>query len=135
MGTAYLAAPEAEVHPAYRRAVLDARDGGQSTVRSGVYDELRGTRHWPERFGGRGVKNATWDDWEKGRRDLRELRRLYGEAERAGDDAGWGREGGRLTTYAGTGVGLVSEEKGAGDVTREVREGCRRVLEELRGKL
>ena len=136
MGTAYLATAEASIHPAYQRAVLDASDGGQSTARTSLYDHLRGTRHWPDRFGGRGVKNASWDDWVRGR-GLEELERAYREAEEATDrfgDQGWGIRG-RLTTYAGTGVGLVNSVRSADDVTREVREGCRRVIEALPSKL
>jgi nitronate monooxygenase len=40
--------------------------------------------------------------------DFEENQRLYPEAMKLGDE-GWGMEQGRITTYAGTGVGLVRE--------------------------
>ncbi|KAJ9645314.1 hypothetical protein H2199_003320 [Coniosporium tulheliwenetii] len=107
MGTRYLASPEAEISRGYRDEVVRASDGGQTTVRSGVYDKLRGTIDWPPG--------------------------LYNEAMKSGDK-GWGVEG-RLTTYAGTGVGLVKGVKGAKEITEEVREDAKRVLKSLGSRL
>jgi nitronate monooxygenase len=46
--------------------------------------------------------------------DFEENRRLlYDEALKLGDE-GWGKEHGRITTYAGTGVGLVKSIVPAG---------------------
>ena len=61
--------------------------------------------------------------------DEEENKKPYDEALAKGD-AGWGVDG-RLTTYAGAGVGLVKEIKKARDILKEVREGGIRVLEEL----
>ena len=58
-----------------------------------------------------------------------ENKKLYDEALAKGD-AGWGVDG-RLTTYAGAGVGLVKEIKKVRGIVEEVREGAIRVLEEL----
>jgi len=120
MGTRYLASPEAVVSQGYRKEVIRADDGGVNTVRSRLYDSLRGTSGWPERYGGRGVVNASWKDAQDGMPE-EENRKLYEEDMKRGD-AGWGPTG-RITTYAGTAVGLVREVKSAGDITREVREG------------
>ncbi|KAJ8608071.1 hypothetical protein MRB53_039906 [Persea americana] len=62
MGTRFLATPQAQVAEGYRKEVVRAGDGGQTTVRSSVYDSLRGTTEWPLRYGGRGVTNRSWDD-------------------------------------------------------------------------
>jgi nitronate monooxygenase len=56
---------------------------------------------------------------------------IYEEAMMMGDE-GWGVEG-RLTTYAGTGIGLVKEVKSAEEIVREVRDGTRDVLGKLSG--
>ncbi|KAK5108267.1 hypothetical protein LTR62_008651 [Meristemomyces frigidus] len=132
MGTRYLATPEANITQGYRNAVLAASDGGVTTARGHLYDTLRGTTSWPERYGGRGVLNLTWRDAEKGM-STEENKRLYEAAVEKGDN-GWGDEG-RLTTYAGAGVGLVRNVKSAAEVTKEVGEGARRVLEGSVGKL
>lgn len=128
MGTRYLATPEANIAHGYRQAVLRASDGGATTARGKLYDSLRGTTDWPDEYGGRGVLNGSWDDAEKGM-TFEENKRLYDEAVKTGDE-GWGAQA-RLTTYAGTGVGLVKEIKGAAAVTTEVREDAKRILETM----
>lgn len=114
--------------------MLHASDGGVATRRTRVYDAIRGTPGWPAAYGGRGVLNDTFWDSEKGMSE-QENRMRYGEAVERGDE-GWGSkregnggvEGGRMCTYAGTGVGLVRGVKGAGEVVEEVRRGLRGLL-------
>lgn len=127
MGTRYLAAPEANIAKGYRDAVLGASDGGVWTKRVKLYDTLRGTRDWPERYGGRGVLNESFFDAEKGM-DPEENQRLYDEAMKKGDE-GWG-ENARLATYAGAGVGLMKNVKSAARITEEVREDAKRILKQ-----
>ncbi|KAF2809905.1 inosine monophosphate dehydrogenase [Mytilinidion resinicola] len=131
LGTRLLASPEANIADGYRKEVLRARDGGQSTVRTKVYDALRGTTGWGEEYNGRAVVNRSFVDAGEGMGE-EENKRLY-EAEMEKGDAGWGVEG-RMTTYAGAAVGLVKEVKGAADIVEEVREGAVRVLEGLMGE-
>ena len=126
MGTRFLASPEANISKGYRDSVLRTTDGGQATVRTKVYDNLRGTTGWAETYNGRGIINKSYTDALAGM-DEDENKKLYGEAMGKGD-AGWDIDG-RMTAYAGSAVGLVKEVKGAGDVVREVREGARAVLE------
>ncbi|KAB8336839.1 hypothetical protein FH972_021147 [Carpinus fangiana] len=125
LGTRYLASEEAVIAKGYSDEIIRADDGGQTTVRSKVYDTLRGTTHWPERYGGRGVTNATFHDWNQGM-DLEQNKQLYESAVKAGD-SGWGPQG-RMTTYAGTAVGLVKTVQKASDITAEVREDSKRIL-------
>ena len=66
LGTRYLAASEATIAQGYQGAVLRASDGGSTTIRSSVYDQLRGTTEWPPGYGGRGVINASFRDHEAG---------------------------------------------------------------------
>ncbi|TKA26336.1 hypothetical protein B0A50_05115 [Salinomyces thailandicus] len=132
LGTRYLAAPEANIARGYRDAVLGAADGGVTTARGKVYDTLRGTTDWPQAIGGRSVLNASWYDHGRGM-SLEENKRLYNDALQKGDE-GWG-ETGRLTTYAGTGVGLVKEIKSAAAITEEVRDGATHVLKRASSKV
>lgn len=138
MGTRFLASDEAEIMNGYKQAVLGAGDGGQNTIRSRVYDILRGTNQWPASYNGRGVINKTYVEAMEGKVPEHEAKRLYNEAVQAGDD-GWGKEGkwqdGRMTTYAGTGVGLVKNIKPSAEIVEEVREGARRILEGMKGSI
>lgn len=129
MGTRFLASKEVMMpHPLYQEAILETLDGGQSTVRTKLFDTLRGPNIWPEAYDGRGVVSQTWRDHTNGM-SLEEIRKLHKEAEER-EDKGYGSNG-RVTMWAGTGVGLVREVKGAGEIAAGVREEARRVVEGL----
>lgn len=133
LGTAFLATPEAEIAQGYREEVVSASDGGNSTIRSRVYDSLRGTDFWPERFGARGVTNESWREWQRtGQEGMAANRNNYEKAIGLGD-AGWGPQG-RMTTYAGTGVGLVTSIKSAGEIVRSIRSESMDALNQIGGK-
>ncbi|KAG9237629.1 hypothetical protein BJ875DRAFT_453358 [Amylocarpus encephaloides] len=128
MGTRFLASTEAEISNGYQNAVLHASDGGVSTKRSTVYDRLRGTTGWPSTYDGRGILNDSFFDEQNGMNEA-ENRRLYEEAVKKGD-LGWGKDGkgARMTTYAGTGVGLIREVRRAGEIVNEVAEEAQKFL-------
>lgn len=128
LGTRFLASHEATITDGYRDEVVRASDGGVTTARTKVYDRLRGTTLWPERYNGRGVLNQSYHDHEKGVA-FEENKRMYDEAMKVGD-AGWGLAG-RITTYAGTGVGLVKQVMGAAEIVREVQSQARAVLKNV----
>lgn len=44
IGTRFLVSPEAEFSTGYKKAVADANDGGINTIRTTLYDRLRGTK-------------------------------------------------------------------------------------------
>lgn len=132
MGTRFLAAKEAVLPKGYREEVLRASDGGQTTVRTKVYDECRGTVGWAATHNARGVVNKTVVDALAGM-SSEENKRLYEEEMRKGDE-GWGVQG-RMTTYAGSGVGLVREVKSAREIVEEVREGARGALVAVQARL
>ncbi|QDS72842.1 hypothetical protein FKW77_007031 [Venturia effusa] len=125
MGTRYLASHEAEIAMGYQQEVVRASDGGQTTIRSSVYDELRGTTDWDPKYGGRGVTNKSYDDAIAGM-DFEENKKLYAEAVEQGDQ-GWGPHA-RMTTYAGTSVGLVTGVESAAKITMDVSHGARMAL-------
>lgn len=134
MGTRFLGASETNLHPNWRAEVLRERDGGQNTVKSMLFDELRGPSIWPEGYDGRGLANASSGDFNSGV-GIDEVRRLFAEASQEAD-GGFGAGGkGRAAMWAGTGVGLVTKEQGAAEIVEEVREGAVKALEDARARL
>lgn len=119
LGTRLLASEEATIADGYRKEVVRASDGGSNTARTKVYDQLRGTTMWPEKYNARGVLNRSFRDHASGM-PLEKNKQLYDTAMKDGD-AGWGIDG-RITTYAGTGVGLVRSVMKAGDIVRELQQ-------------
>jgi nitronate monooxygenase len=132
MGTRFLASHEAVIAKGYQDEVLRASDGGQTTVRTKVWDNCRGTTGWAETHNGRGIINKSYTDAMSGMSED-ENKKLY-EAEMSRGDQGWG-VGARLCTYAGSAVGLVKEVKSAKDIVIEVRDGARMMLEGTKSRL
>jgi nitronate monooxygenase len=128
MGTRFLAATEARISKGYQNEVVRAQDGGVSTTRTTLYNELRETVGWPDGFSPRTIVNKSWHEYNAGK-PFAELKVLHDEATKAGD-AGWGLEG-RLATYAGAGVGLVHDVKDARDIVVAVRSDAGKILKEL----
>ncbi|CAF9941982.1 hypothetical protein IMSHALPRED_003135 [Imshaugia aleurites] len=116
MGTKFLVCKEASIAKGYQDEVIRAKDGGRTTVRTNMYDMLRGTE-WPRHYGGRGIINSSSLDAQNGM-NLNENKKLYEEDLQKGNHE-WGQNG-RVTAYAGCGVGLVKEVKYAKDIMDEV---------------
>lgn len=119
LGTRFLASDEANVVDNYRKEVVRASDGGANTARTKVYDQLRGTTLWPEGYNARGILNQSFHDHKSGI-GFEENKKLYDEAIKQ-SDGGFGVDG-RMTTYAGAGVGLVRSVMKAGDIVREIQQ-------------
>lgn len=118
LGTRFLASPEALIAQGYQDEILRASDGGVTTVRTTIYDSVRDIHGWPENYNGRGLINQTYMDYTRGMPE-EENRELYLQAMEE-DGQGYGPKG-RLTTYAGTGVGLVNHVMPASDIVISVR--------------
>lgn len=154
LGTRFLAARETTVpHAAYRDAVLAARDGGVSTVRSKLFDNVKGPNIWPEIYDGRSLVTRNYTDFAAGV-EIEVVRERHALAVGRGDegfadadadaDAGEGGKEGetsdasggengaasgrRANIWAGAGVGLVNELQDAAEIVREVRTGVEQVL-------
>lgn len=134
MGTRFLSAPETNVHPQYRAAVIAARDGGQATVRAKLFDELRGPNMWPGPYDGRSIRTESFSDHEAGVA-IEEIRKRHAEATKS-EGAGYGVDGkGRAAMWAGTGVGLVKREQPAATIVEEVREGVAAAMQAVKASL
>ncbi|KAJ1713550.1 oxidoreductase [Aspergillus flavus] len=127
MGTRFLASPEAQIAKGYQNEILRASDGGVSTVRSTVYDKVRGIYGWPTRYDGRGLINRSYEDIVNQEVTEEENRRLYEEEKLKGDN-GWGPQG-RMTTYAGTGVGLIRAVMPAAHIVTKIRQDAMGILQ------
>ena len=128
MGTRFLASKEANIIKGYQDSVLRTWDGGLTTVRTSVYDILRGITGWPARYNGRGIINQSFLDSQNGV-SIEDNKNLYNEALQKGD-GGW-EENGRLTAYAGSGVGLVKEVVSAQNIVEEVRRDAMGTMSKL----
>jgi len=144
LGTRFLAARETTVpHEAYRDSVLAARDGANSTVRSTLFDNVRGPNVWPAAYDGRGLVTRSYEDFVGGGIAIEEVRRRHDEAAKQEDrgfkgesESGSGSASasasasgrGRANVWAGASVGLVNEVQDAKDIVAEVRDGVARVL-------
>ena len=123
-GTAYLAADEANVHPAYLDAVLSAEAG--DTVLTGVFDG-----DWPD-APHRVIRNDTLTAWESagrppagarpGEREVVAMRGGQPIERYAAAQATRSTEGdiGAMAMYAGTSVGAVTRRAPAAEITREL---------------
>jgi nitronate monooxygenase len=131
LGTRFLASTEARISKGYQREVIRATDGGVSTTRTTLYNQLRGTVGWPEEFSPRTIINKSLQDQKAGK-SFGELKVLHDEALKSGD-TGWGPEG-RLATYAGAGVGLIHDVRAARDIVVGVRDGAMNILRVLHPK-
>ena len=128
MGTRFLASEEARIKKGYQDEVVRAGDGAVNTVRTHLYNHMRGTFGWPEQWAPRTIVNQSWEDMRAGV-EFKELKRRHDESLKEGDKA-WGPQG-RTATYAGAGIGLVRDVKTAGDIVAEVRDDARVIIQAL----
>lgn len=135
LGTRFLCSQEVTVPPLHRDAVLKASDGGQSTVRGKVFDQLRGPSIWPTLYDGRSVISESYTDW-KGGVSIKQIQARHAEAIKL-PDGGIGASAGkgRAAIWAGTGVGLVNDVQKAGDIVEAIRQETCEALDRARQAL
>jgi nitronate monooxygenase len=132
MGTRFLASQEARVKKGYQDEVVRAANGGATTVRTHLYNHLRGTFGWPEQFSPRTIVNRSWAEHQAGTA-FEDIKKRHDEAVSKGD-AAWGPEG-WTASYAGACVGLVKSVEGAGAIVEEMRSEATKILQTLSGLL
>jgi nitronate monooxygenase len=121
VGTAFLSCPEGLNSAAARARIREAT--GDETVLTRAFDVAEGVA-WPERWPGRALVNdfsRSWHGRESELVDDAEARALVVEGRRSGDP----RHG---PVYAGEAVGLVTAERSAADVVRELTADAERAL-------
>jgi nitronate monooxygenase len=129
MGTRFLASREALVHPIVQASIVEAKDGGQVTTRSKLFDQLRGPNIWPEVYDGRSLVIKSHKEYVEGI-SIEEIQKKHNAALKE-EDQGWktGQEG-RAAIWAGTGVGLAKQVEGANEIVQKVRHDARKRLTE-----
>lgn len=125
MGTRFLASEEIRLAKGYQNEVIRATDGATSTVRTQLYNHLKGLFGWPEHWSPRGVINKSWTEHQAGV-DFDELRKRHDELSAQGD-AAWGPDG-RVATYAGAAVGLVRSVNKATDIVETTRNDATAII-------
>jgi nitronate monooxygenase len=121
IGTPLLACPEALNSPAARARVCAAT--GEDTVLTRAFDVAQGLA-WPERWPGRALSNDFSRVWHGREHELAAdpgAARRVTEARRTGDLSA-------APLYAGESVGLVTGERPAADVVRQLAADAERAL-------
>jgi nitronate monooxygenase len=139
VGTRFLAASEAAIHPDYRRRILAA--GEADTFYGTLFD-----RGWPD-APHRTLRNSTVEAWERAGRPASGLR--PGEADEpasrpdgspinryasATPTAAMSGDVEPLPHWAGQGVGLVTREQAAADIVGSLMSEAEAVLKSLGGR-
>ncbi|KIK60313.1 hypothetical protein GYMLUDRAFT_43610 [Collybiopsis luxurians FD-317 M1] len=110
LGTRFLLTPESKYTDAQRQALIAARS--EDAVRTMAFDYARGTTDWPKGVDGRGLRNDTVSDFEKGV-NLEVLQAKFKEGIQRQDQS-------RFLVWAGTGVGSMNRIVPAKDLVQEL---------------
>jgi nitronate monooxygenase len=97
-----------------------------------VFDELAGKSIWPSEYDGRAIAGASYKDFSTGI-GIEEVRNKYASAVKQ-SHKGFGGDR-RAAIWAGTGIGLVTEVKTAGEIVKECRDSARLYLEKAINRL
>lgn len=118
VGTPFIACPEALTRPTAVDRVLAA--GSTDTVYGTVFD--RASRSgWPERYGGRALRNEFFDDWVGREPDVALAAGIPEQLRRAVADGDYRT----APLYAGQSVGTVTSRRAAADVVADLVGGAR----------
>ncbi|KAG6002959.1 hypothetical protein E4U21_002487 [Claviceps maximensis] len=128
MGTRFTVANES-CYPEFRKQlVLNTADGGSSTLKSPFHDQVNNNKLWGPLYDGRAIMSTIHERFLEGAtvKDLQtSLRDDYPDEEAVK----------LVSTWAGTGVGLVKQAKPAGQIVTEVREGARQRIRKFASRL
>ncbi|KAH9815033.1 2-nitropropane dioxygenase [Melampsora americana] len=117
-GTRFLATPEARYTDDQKKAILSAQS--IDTIKTTLFDELRGTVGWPKGIDGRALKNQTTVNQLAGM-DFDTLQSNYKTAMKIGDVN-------ILVTWSGMSVGLISEILPAKKIVQEIENEAIQVI-------
>ncbi|KAF9268982.1 NPD-domain-containing protein [Marasmius fiardii PR-910] len=114
LGTRFLLTSESFYSPAQRQVLLNS--DSSAAVRTMAFDVARRTLEFPAGVDGRGIRNDTVEDFDKGV-DPAVLNKLYTAASAAGDTS-------RIVVWSGTGIGLMNSVKPAAELIQELHTEC-----------
>jgi len=113
-GTRFLLAYESLYSPIQREALVAANS--EASVRSMAWDHARETLGWPAGVDGRGLRNNTVEDFEKGV-DIEILKSKFREGVKNQDTD-------RMIIWSGTGVGQMKTTQTAKSIVEELHRDC-----------
>ncbi|KAI0080167.1 NPD-domain-containing protein [Panus rudis PR-1116 ss-1] len=119
LGTRFLLTPESPYTDGQKNALLSA--SADLSVRTLAFDHARNTLGWPEGIDGRGLRNEIVKDFDAGV-DISNLREKVQEAVKSGNP-------GYMVTWAGLGVGDMTEIKPAKAIIRQLHEQIKESLQ------
>ncbi|KAK3402079.1 hypothetical protein B0T20DRAFT_130553 [Sordaria brevicollis] len=123
LGTRFIVATEAATPEFRRKLILETTDGGINTVKSQFHDQINSTTIWHPVYDGRAVRGASYEDHAAGV-PFEENYKKFKEAASAGDNS-------RAVTWAGTALGLVKNQKPAGQIVEELRKEAKEVIRKI----
>jgi len=123
MGSRFVVTVECPASENTKYVMISTKDGGQSTVKSSIFDDIRETAIWPEVYDGRAIISDSYTDYLSGVKEAENIAK-YKAAQKAGDVS-------REIVWAGSGVGLITSIVPASDVVKNSQEQARSILEEL----
>lgn len=122
-GTVFLASPECENTELARSRIISSWETG--TVLTRAFDVAQGLP-WPAEYPGRALSNRFTDQWHSRVEALAQT----DEARQQLKEAITGKNYDLAFLYAGEAVGLVTQQRSAGDVVRSLGDGAELLLRE-----
>lgn len=114
IGTRLTTAKESKLAQAKKDAIFATSDAGVTTLRSTVFDRIRGTNQWPEQYDGRGIRNAMTKETREGQvNDDDDIFKRNKELFSKGDID-------RQVIWSGTGAGLISSQQSVKDIMQDI---------------
>lgn len=130
LGTRFLGAQEANMNDTVRQAILTTSDGGNTTVRSKVFDKVWGSNPWPQLYDGRCLRNQLFNNIEAGMNFTEAQSEFLSLVELSKTQTVDGREVSAI--FSGSGVGMVNQIQKAADIMKEIQDNTRTRLEALK---
>lgn len=123
VGTALLACPECEHTPQARERITQAQES--ETILTRAFDVAQGLA-WPPQYPGRALRNRFTDQWHSHIDALPQATQARQQLTEAITNKNYDL----AHIYAGQAVGLVTQQRSAGEVIRELGEGAERLQHE-----
>lgn len=123
MGTRFVATEECPAPENVKSLMIAVKDGGQSTTKSTMFDDIQGTAIWPTVYDGRAIIGDSFKDHLSGL-SVEENIAKYKAALENGNTS-------RKIVWVGTGVGIIKSVVSASEVVKNSQEEARKIIERL----
>ncbi|KAJ3073014.1 hypothetical protein HDU98_002394 [Podochytrium sp. JEL0797] len=128
MGTRFVVCHESAMHDLAKKRILVAGEGGKSTTRTHLYNDLR-KQDWPSKYDFRVLNNKATQKGERSKMDTSEFRNLQSQYDvAAGKERKVDADFDFLAVAAGEGVGLVHEISSVAEVVAKIAKEVQLIL-------